>query len=194
MSISDESPLLNLPPDIEAQLNEPPPSQIMEFLREPHRLSDQQVDAYARDGFVKLEQALTGEPLHYYRELIAMAVGYHFKDDSRGLAEKPVYEQSVLQAHNLGLRYPACARLFGRSELLPSPVISCGRKAFGGTSIRRYTNNRGVASRIFTRMVDTGPLSLPASTTTDARGNDYMVHYAIYDWPYWNDRIKDFGK
>ena len=20
-----------------------------------------------------------------------------------------------------------------------------------------------------------------------------MVHYAIYDWPYWNDRIKDFG-
>ena len=95
-----------------------------------------------------------------------MAVGYHFKDDSRGLAEKPVYEQSFLQAHNLGLRYPACARLFGRSDLLPSPVISCGRKAFGCTSIRRYTNNRGVVSRIFTRMVDTGPLSLPASTTT----------------------------
>ena len=22
----------------------------------------------------------------------------------------------------------------------------------------------------------------------------YMVHYAIYDWDYWNDRIKNFGK
>ncbi len=60
MSISGPSPQPELPHDVEARLKEPPPSHVEEFLREPYRLDDQQVEAYVRDGFIKLEQVLAG--------------------------------------------------------------------------------------------------------------------------------------
>ena len=275
MSISDKSPTPKLPPDAEALLNESPPSQIEEFLHEPYRLSDQQVETYARDGFIKLEQVLTGEPLRYYRELIGMAVGHRFKDDDRGLAEKPVYERSFLQAHSLGLRYPAL-----RSFVQSIRFATIARDLMRVEGIRLYFDQalyKEPGGRITDFHQDGGywPIEPATKTTTiwlalvdaprergcmafakgshrqspepefvdifnakaeiplteraagfewewapvaagdctfhsgltyhRAAANEtdqmreamtiaYMVHYAIYDWPYWNDRIKDFGK
>lgn len=110
MSNPDPSHRPNLPADAEERLNEPPPTEIEEFLREPYGLTEHHVEAYTRNGFVRLEQVLVEEPLRYYRELIGMAVGHSFKDDDRSLVEKRVYERSFLQAHSLGLRYPALRR------------------------------------------------------------------------------------
>ena len=88
-------------------LHAPAPAHIAAFLDEPYPLEQEKIVEYHEKGYVRLEQVISGEPLHYYRELIGLAVGHVFKDDDRALAEKRVYEQSFLQAFNLWPHYPA---------------------------------------------------------------------------------------
>ena len=83
------------------------PPEIAASLAEPYPLSESQIATYQANGYVKLEQVLTGEALGYYRHLIGFAVGHLFGADERALADKRVYEQSFLQAFNLWPRFPA---------------------------------------------------------------------------------------
>ena len=275
MSNPDPSHRPNLPADAEERLNEPPPTEIEEFLREPYGLTEHHVEAYTRNGFVRLEQVLVEEPLRYYRELIGMAVGHSFKDDDRSLVEKRVYERSFLQAHSLGLRYSALRR-FVRSVRF----ATLARDLMRVEGVRLYFDQalyKQPGGRITDYHQDSGywPIEPSTKTTTiwlaladvprergcmafakgshclspepefvdifnaeneialsdraadlewewvpavagdctfhsgltyhRAAANEtdqmreamtiaYMVHYAIYDWPYWNDRIKDFPK
>jgi len=97
----------DLTPEALTLLHEPPPKDIDEFLSQPYVIERTKIDEYEEKGFVKLEKVISGRALEYYRELIGFAVGHVFKDDSRPLSDKPVYERSFLQAFNLWLEYPA---------------------------------------------------------------------------------------
>ena len=100
-----------LTPEAEERLKEPAPPEIEAFLTESYQLSAAKIDEYRENGFVQLDQVISAEPLRYYRELIAFAVGHVFRDDDRALGEKSVYQQSFLQAFNLRTKYPAIQRL-----------------------------------------------------------------------------------
>lgn len=91
------------------RLYAPAPPAIAAFLEEPYPLEPAQIDEYQANGFIKLDQVISGAPLNYYRELIRLAVFHRFQDDQRQLAEKRVYEQSFLQAFNLWRHYQAIA-------------------------------------------------------------------------------------
>ena len=97
----------DLTPEALTLLHEPPPKDIDEFLSQPYVIERTKIDEYEEKGFVKLEKVISGRALEYYRALIGFAVGHVFKDDSRPLSDKPVYERSFLQAFNLWLEYPA---------------------------------------------------------------------------------------
>ena len=93
------------------RLHAPAPPEIRDFLAEPYPLAPAMLEAYQEQGYIKLEQVISGAPLGYYRDLIRLAVGHRFQDDQRPLAQKRVYEQSFLQAFNLWPHYPAIAEL-----------------------------------------------------------------------------------
>ncbi len=204
-----------------------------------------------------------------------MAVGHRFKDDDRALVEKPVYEQSFLQAHGLGFLYPAIRRFvhsvrfatLARDLMRVEGVRLYFDQALykqPGGRITDYHQDGGYwavepstkTTTIWLALVDaprergcmafakgshrlsSGPEFVDIFNaegeiplTDRAAGFDwewvpvvagdctfhsglayhraaanetdqmreamtiaYMVHYAIYDWPYWNDRIKNNGK
>lgn len=89
------------------RLYEKAPKEVLEFLDEPYELRPEKIDFFQENGYVKLEQVLTGPALVYYKEILKLAVKDYFKKDSRSMEEKSTYEQSFLQAHSMGLRYPA---------------------------------------------------------------------------------------
>lgn len=83
------------------------------LLDHPVALTDKQIAAFQRDGFIKLKQVMQPEELAYWREVLGRIV--REEAAQRGLYEGPIeqrsyYNQVFLQVMNLWLRH---------AELLP---------------------------------------------------------------------------
>jgi ectoine hydroxylase-related dioxygenase (phytanoyl-CoA dioxygenase family) len=81
---------------------------------EDYTLSQAQIDAYRRDGFIQLNDMITGPALTHLRDAVANAVDREKELDILGRdqakkdpnAPKGVYEQIFIQRVNLWSRYP----------------------------------------------------------------------------------------
>lgn len=74
-------------------------------------LSQAQVDQYRRDGFIQLDDVLTGAELEQARQAVEAAVAAESRDDRRSFEQKGVYEQIFIQKVNLWRRHEAVRSL-----------------------------------------------------------------------------------
>lgn len=72
-----------------------------------YALTQEQIAAYRRDGFIQLNNVLTGDDLQRFRNAVADAVAAEAKGDTQTMAEKTSYEQVFIQKVNLWRRHPA---------------------------------------------------------------------------------------
>jgi phytanoyl-CoA hydroxylase len=86
-------------------------------------LSQGQIDQYRRDGFIQLDDVLTGDSLRQLRDAVAAAVEAEQNSDIMGRDRgglpktKGAYEQIFIQKVNLWTRYPAV------KEFVTSPYL-----------------------------------------------------------------------
>jgi ectoine hydroxylase-related dioxygenase (phytanoyl-CoA dioxygenase family) len=76
------------------------PLSIREFLQQPYELSDEQIDYYDRNRFIKLKSVFNEETVAYYSEIITERVNLMNKED-RPLEERNTYGKAFLQLFNL---------------------------------------------------------------------------------------------
>lgn len=88
-------------------LQNPTPQEILEFYNTPYHLTNEQIEYYQENGFVKVTGVLQGDALAYARKVIQAAVLLRKEHDKRALAEKSQYEQSFLQCGYLCFDFPA---------------------------------------------------------------------------------------
>jgi ectoine hydroxylase-related dioxygenase (phytanoyl-CoA dioxygenase family) len=88
-------------------LNQQTPDKILEIYNSPYHASKEQINYYNKNGFVVLNNILSGEALQYTRKIIEAAVLIRKEKDKRTLAEKSQYEQSFLQCGYLCWDFPA---------------------------------------------------------------------------------------
>jgi ectoine hydroxylase-related dioxygenase (phytanoyl-CoA dioxygenase family) len=69
-------------------------------------LTQAQIDSYRRNGFVQLDDVVTGEHLKRIRDTVTAAVQAEVRDDRRAFHEKSSYEQIFIQKINLWDRHP----------------------------------------------------------------------------------------
>lgn len=72
-------------------------------------LTEEQISAYRRDGFVQIDDVLTGEALVELRTAVANAVAAE-NDDQRPMEEKGTYGRLFIQKVNLWTRHPDVER------------------------------------------------------------------------------------
>lgn len=75
-------------------------------------LTGSQIEQYRRDGFIKLDDVITGEELQAFRDAVAAGVKAEMEADvmgrdKAGPGPKGVYEQIFIQRVNLWQRHPA---------------------------------------------------------------------------------------
>jgi ectoine hydroxylase-related dioxygenase (phytanoyl-CoA dioxygenase family) len=73
----------------------------------PELVTTEQVNAFARDGFVVVDGLLTDDELDYFGPLVIEAVARRSDADTRTLDERSPYEQSFQQCINLWEDHPA---------------------------------------------------------------------------------------
>lgn len=83
-------------------------------LQEDYPITADQIACYQKDGYIKLENVLTGETLAAFRDAVAQAVEAEKETDLLGGAKKSdptaakgVYEQIFIQRVNVWQRHPA---------------------------------------------------------------------------------------
>ena len=76
------------------------PSSIRDFLRQPYELSQEQIEFYQRNKFIKLKKMLNDETLQYYAEVITDKVN-EMNKETRSLQERSTYGKAFLQLFNL---------------------------------------------------------------------------------------------
>lgn len=72
-------------------------------------LSQSQVDAFQKDGFLLVENFFTTDELDAFAPHVDAAVAYRTADDKRGLQEKNLYEQTFVQCMRLWEDHPEIA-------------------------------------------------------------------------------------
>jgi ectoine hydroxylase-related dioxygenase (phytanoyl-CoA dioxygenase family) len=80
-------------------------------------VSDEQLEAFRRDGFVMIDGLLTEDELDRYGELVTAAVHARTATDDRPLEEKSRYQQMFLQCMNLWEDHPEVAPLTFHQKL-----------------------------------------------------------------------------
>jgi ectoine hydroxylase-related dioxygenase (phytanoyl-CoA dioxygenase family) len=75
-------------------------SSIRDFLRQPYDLTQDQVDFYQQNRFIKLKNMLNDETLAYYSKLITDKVN-EMNRETRSLQERSTYGKAFLQLFNL---------------------------------------------------------------------------------------------
>jgi ectoine hydroxylase-related dioxygenase (phytanoyl-CoA dioxygenase family) len=88
-------------------LNQPTPEEILREYNTPYAVSDEQINLYKENGFISLQNVLSGKALEFARRVIESAVLIRKEQDKRTLAEKSQYEQSFLQCGYLCWDFPA---------------------------------------------------------------------------------------
>lgn len=79
------------------------PAAIAAALDTPYTLSQDQIDFYQQNRFIKLKQVLNGETLQYFNEVISAAVN-RVNTETRDLSERSTYGKAFLQIFNLWLQ------------------------------------------------------------------------------------------
>jgi ectoine hydroxylase-related dioxygenase (phytanoyl-CoA dioxygenase family) len=76
------------------------PSSIAQALREPYALTDEQIDFYQTNRFIKLKQVLNPETVEYFNEVISKKVE-EMNTNTVSLEERDTYGKAFLQLFNL---------------------------------------------------------------------------------------------
>lgn len=76
------------------------PSSIHSFLQESYPLSQEQIDFYDKNKFIKLKQVLNAETLNFFNEAITERVN-KMNTEERPLEERSTYGKAFLQLFNL---------------------------------------------------------------------------------------------
>lgn len=76
------------------------PRSIQESLRIPYRLTQEQIDFYTRNRFIKLKQVLDLPTLEFFNEAISERVGL-MNRETRPLEDRSTYGKAFLQLFNL---------------------------------------------------------------------------------------------
>ncbi len=71
-------------------------------LETAYSLSEEQVDSFRSDGFIKLKNVLSAETLEYYKKEITPMV-FKLSNETRPLEERNTYEKAFLQIENMFL-------------------------------------------------------------------------------------------
>lgn len=90
-----------------AILNSEISSSLKKYLNQILPISDEQIDFYHHNGFVKIENAVEQEFLPELKRIVEAAVLIRKGKDERDLKEKSQYEQSFLQCGYLCWDFPA---------------------------------------------------------------------------------------
>lgn len=73
---------------------------VLESLRIPYRLTEEQIDFYVRNRFIKLKQVLDRRTLEFFNEVITNRVA-SMNRETRPLEERTTYGKAFLQLFNL---------------------------------------------------------------------------------------------
>jgi ectoine hydroxylase-related dioxygenase (phytanoyl-CoA dioxygenase family) len=93
--------------DAQIILNSKITSSLKGFLDSPLNVKSEQVDSFADNGFVKIENVIDSEFLPEVRKIIQASVLLRKGKDDRELKDKSQYEQSLLQCGYLCWDFPA---------------------------------------------------------------------------------------
>lgn len=88
-------------------LNSDVSKELKKFLNEHIEVTDEQIDFYHKNGFVKIENVVEQEFLPELKSIVEAAVLVRKGKDERNLKEKSQYEQSFLQCGYLCWDFPA---------------------------------------------------------------------------------------
>ncbi|MDH5322321.1 MAG: phytanoyl-CoA dioxygenase family protein, partial [Gammaproteobacteria bacterium] len=77
--------------------------------KEQSGLSQSQIDAFQRDGFLLVEDFFTSAELDRFGPAVDAAVAHRTSDDHRPLASKSLYEQTFVQCMRLWEDHPEVA-------------------------------------------------------------------------------------
>lgn len=92
---------------VDSILTKETPEEIISLYNTPYSLTEEQIEDYQDNGFIKLTNVLSGEALQYLRNVIGCAVKERTSDDKRNLTDKSMYEQSFKQCGYLCWDYSA---------------------------------------------------------------------------------------
>jgi len=76
------------------------PTSIIEFLEKPYSLTQDQIDFYQKNRFIKLKQVLNEETIRFFNEVITEQVNAMNQEDTP-LEERTTYGKAFLQLFNL---------------------------------------------------------------------------------------------
>jgi ectoine hydroxylase-related dioxygenase (phytanoyl-CoA dioxygenase family) len=76
------------------------PDSITSFLQEPYSLSQEQIDFYDQNRYIKLKQVLNNETLEFFNEAITKRVD-QMNTETTSLEERSTYGKAFLQLFNL---------------------------------------------------------------------------------------------
>jgi ectoine hydroxylase-related dioxygenase (phytanoyl-CoA dioxygenase family) len=76
------------------------PTSIIEFLEKPYSLTQDQIDFYQKNRFIKLKQVLNEETIAFFNEIITQQVNA-MNQEEKPLEERTTYGKAFLQLFNL---------------------------------------------------------------------------------------------
>ena len=82
-----------------------PSKSISEFLNEPYSLSQEQIDFYQKNRFIKLKEVLNLETIQFFNEAISKQVN-EMNQEQTALEDRTTYGQALLQLFNLWTENP----------------------------------------------------------------------------------------
>jgi ectoine hydroxylase-related dioxygenase (phytanoyl-CoA dioxygenase family) len=88
-------------------LETPAAGKLKDFYAKPCKLSVDQINKYAKDGFVKIEKLIDPEFISQIKKVVQSSVLIRKGKDERELKDKTQYEQSLLQCGYLCWDFPA---------------------------------------------------------------------------------------
>ena len=105
----DQSQFNNFEIDISIILNQlamqTPSKSISEFLNEPYSLSQEQIDFYQKNRFIKLKEVLNLETIQFFNEAISKQVN-EMNQEQTALEDRTTYGKAFLQLFNLWTENP----------------------------------------------------------------------------------------
>ena len=87
-----------------------PSKSISEFLNQPFSLSQEQIDFYQKNRFIKLKEVLNLETIQFFNEAISKQV-YEMNQEQTALEDRTTYGKAFLQLFNLWTENPIIKEL-----------------------------------------------------------------------------------
>lgn len=101
----------------------------MQTATSPSLVDPGQIEAFRRDGFVKLEGLLDPHEIETYRAAVDAAVAARKRNDTRSLSEKSPYEQSFIQCQYLWEDFPEVRPLTFHPKVVGAAAALIGAAA-----------------------------------------------------------------